>query len=65
MSYVIQTGKDFDVSFKKLSKRYRSLLDDYDCRARGAHSTPHHLRQGGGVHRQVECHQADGPRAWI
>ena len=30
MSYVIQTGKDFDVSFKKLSKRYRSLLDDYE-----------------------------------
>lgn len=30
MSYVIQTGKDFDVSFKRLSKRYRSLPDDYE-----------------------------------
>ena len=30
MSYVIQTGKDFDVRFKKLSKRYRSLPDDYE-----------------------------------
>ena len=30
MSYVIQTGKDFDIAFKRLSKRYRSLLDDYN-----------------------------------
>ena len=31
MSYVIQTGKDFDVSLKKLMKRYRSLPDDYEA----------------------------------
>ena len=29
MSYKIQTGKDFDRSFKKLAKRYRSLPEDY------------------------------------
>lgn len=29
MSYVIQTGKDFEIRFKRLSKRYRSMADDY------------------------------------
>jgi len=29
MSYKIQIGKDFNVSFKRLSKRYRSLPTDY------------------------------------
>ena len=29
MSYRIQTGKDFDISFKRLFKRYRSLPADY------------------------------------
>ena len=28
MSYVIQTSKDFEGNFKRLSKRYRSLHDD-------------------------------------
>ena len=30
MSYVILTGKDFDIALKRLSKRYRSLPDDYE-----------------------------------
>ena len=29
MSYEIQTTKDFERSLKKLSKRYRSLYEDY------------------------------------
>ena len=29
MSYRIQTGRDFDISFKRLSKRYHSLPTDY------------------------------------
>ena len=28
MSYVIHSSKDFDVSFKKLSKRHRSIRED-------------------------------------
>ena len=30
MSYEIIRHKDFDVSFKRLTKRYRSLVDDYE-----------------------------------
>ena len=29
MSFKIQTGRDFDIAFKRLSKRYRSLPEDY------------------------------------
>lgn len=31
MSYEIIRHQDFDVSFKRLAKRYRSLIDDYEA----------------------------------
>jgi mRNA-degrading endonuclease RelE of RelBE toxin-antitoxin system len=40
MSYEIIRHKDFDISFKRLAKRHRSLIDDYEDFLDGLEKNP-------------------------